>query len=308
MARLTRPALQHFLFEVPALGKILLYLIVVVLLGALLAPPIYWWLHETLDFPFYRYLTRATQVTAFILLGPLLYWLGIRSTREFGLERNPRAARDVLAGLLLALATAALLGAAYLFLDVYRMKQELLPLILWRIAATAGIVAVVEEFLFRGVLLGLAARSFGRWPAALGVSLAFAGVHFLRPSKQADSSVEWWTGLAQILRVFDAAPPPSLWIAGFLSIFVAGMILAFAALRTRSLWLSIGLHAGWIFCQQSLQWLAKYRVRPPESLLPWIGPNVVSGLVPTGLMPLSVLLLTGVGVWYYLRRCPRGLA
>jgi uncharacterized protein len=261
-----------------------------------------------LDFPFYRYLTRATQLTAFILLGPLLYWLGIRSTRELGLERNPRGARDVLAGFLLALAPGALLGAACLFLDLYRMKQELLPLVLLRIAATAGIVAVIEEFLFRGVLLGLALRSFTPWPAALGVSIAFAGVHFLRPSKQAESSVEWWTGIAQILRVLDAAPPLSLWIAGFLSLFAAGMILAFAVLRTRSLWLSIGLHAGWIFCQQALQWLAKYRVQPPESLLPWIGPNVVSGAVPTGLVPLSALLLTGAGVWFYLQRCSRELA
>jgi hypothetical protein len=79
------------------------------------------------------------------------------------------------------------------------------------------------------------------------------------------------------------------------------MILAFATIRTRSLWLAIGLHAGWIFCQQTLQWLAKFRVKPPEALLPWIGPNVVSGAVPTGLVPLSVLLLTAAGVWFYLR-------
>ena len=301
MERLTPGALQHFLFEVPALGKILLYLVVVVLLGALLAPPIYWTLHEAVDFPFYRYLNRVTQVTAFVLLGPLLLWLGIRSTREFGLERNPRAARDALTGLFIALAPGALFGGVLLMLDVYRIKHDLMPFLLLRIALTAGFVAVVEEFLFRGVLLGLAAKSFGRWPAAFGVSVVFAGVHFLRPGKQADSGVEWWTGLAQILRVFDVAPPPSLWIAGYLSLLTAGMILAFATFRTRSLWLSIGLHAGWIFCQQALQWLAKYRVKPPEALMPWIGPNVVSGAVPTGLVPLGVLLLTGAGVWFYLR-------
>ncbi len=301
MERLTPEALQHFLFEVPALGKILLYLVVVVLAGAVLAPPIYWMLHETVDFPFYRYLSRVTQVTAFILLGPLLFWLGIRSTREFGLERNPCAVRDALTGLFLALAPGVLFGAAFLMLDVYRIKQDLMPLLLLRIALTSGFVAVAEEFLFRGVLLGLAAKSFGRWPAAFGVSLAFAGVHFLRPGMQPGSGVEWWTGLAQILRIFDAAPPPSLWLAGFLSLLTAGLILAFAALRTRSLWLSIGLHAGWIFSQQALQWLAKYRVKPPEALMPWIGPNVVSGAVPTGLVPLGVLLLTGAGVWIYLR-------
>ena len=88
---------------VPALAKILLYLVLVVLTGAVLAPPIYWLLHPALDFPFYRYLSRVTQIAAFVLLGPLLYWLGIRRTKEFGLEQNPRAAKDFVAGLVLAL-------------------------------------------------------------------------------------------------------------------------------------------------------------------------------------------------------------
>jgi membrane protease YdiL (CAAX protease family) len=301
MGRLTRPARQLFLFRVPALGKILLYLVVVVLLGALLSPPIYWMLHEAVDFPFYRYLSRVTQVTAFVLLGPLLFWLGIRSTREFGLERNPRATRDALAGFGLALLPGALFGGVYLLFDIYRIKEEIIFELLFRIALTAGFVAVVEEFLFRGVLLGLAAKAFGRWPAALGVSLAFAAVHFLRPGKQADGVVEWWSGLAQIARVFEALPPPPILLSGFVSLFIAGMILAAATFRTRSLWLAIGLHAGWIVCQQVLQWLARYRVKPPDDLMPWVGPNVVSGAVPTGLLPLGALLLTGAGLWYYLR-------
>jgi membrane protease YdiL (CAAX protease family) len=96
-------------------------------------------------------------------------------------------------------------------------------------------------------------------------------------------------------------PPPPILLSGFVSLFVAGMILAAATFRTRSLWLAIGLHAGWIFCQQVLQWLARYRVKPPDELMPWVGPNVVSGAVPTGLLPLGALLLTGAGLWYYLR-------
>jgi uncharacterized protein len=290
-----------FSLQVPALGKIVLYLVVVVLLGAILSPPIYWMLHETVDFPFYRYLSRVTQVTAFVLLGPLLFWLGIRSTREFGLQRNPQAMRDAMAGFALAFLPGAVLGAAYLAFDVYRIKQEMIFFLLLRIALTAGFVALVEEFLFRGVLLGLAAKAFGRWPAALGVSLAFATIHFLRPSKLPDSTIEWWSGLAHIARVFDAAPPPPILVLGFVSLFVAGMILAAATFRTRSLWLPIGIHAGWIFCQQALQWLAKYRVKPADALMPWVGPNVVSGAVPTGVLPLAALLLTGAAVWYYLR-------
>ena len=301
MGRLTQPARQHFLFGVPALGKILLYLVVVVVLGAILSPPIYWMLHSTVDFPFYRYLSRVTQVTAIVLLAPLLFWLGIRNIREFGLQRNPHATRDALAGVALALVPGALLAAVYLTFDVYRARQDLVPWLLLRIALTAGFVALVEEFFFRGVLLGLAVKAFGRWPAAGAVSLAFAGVHFLRPAKEEDSVVEWWSGFAQILGFVDAMPPPWLLLSGFVSLVLAGLILAAATLWTRSLWLAIGLHGGWIFCQQTLHWLARYRAKPPDALWPWIGPNVVSGAVPTGLLPLGALLLTGLGLWYYLR-------
>ena len=301
MGRLTQTARQHFLFEVPALGKILLYLVVVVLLGAILSPPIYWMLHPAMDFPFYRYLSRVTQVTAFVLLAPLLFWLGIRSIREFGLEPNPHALRDVFAGVALALVPGTLLASLYLILDVYRAKPDLMPWLLFRIALTAGVVALAEEFLFRGVLLGLAAKAFGHWPAAAGVSLAFASVHFLRPGKQADSGVQWWSGFAQLMGFVDAVPPPWLFLSGFVSLLVAGLILAAGTLWTRSLWLAIGLHGGWIFCQQTLQWLARYLVKPPDAFWPWIGPTVVSGAVPTGLLPLGALVLTGLGLWYYLR-------
>jgi membrane protease YdiL (CAAX protease family) len=301
MGRLTQPARQHSLFGVPALGKILLYLVVVVLVGAILSPPIYWLLHSTVDFPFYRYLSRVTQVTAFVLLAPLLFWLGIRSMRELGLEPNPHPVRDAFAGVALALIPGALLAGLYLTFDVYRARQDLVPWLLLRIMMTAGFVALVEEFLFRGVLLGLAVKAFGRWPAAGGVSLAFAGVHFLRPAKQEDSVVEWWSGLAQIMGFLDAVPPPWLLLSAFVSLTIAGLILAAATLGTRSLWLAIGLHAGWIFCQQTLLWLARYRAKPPDALWPWIGPNVVSGAVPTGLLPIGALVLTALGLWYYLR-------
>ena len=148
-------------------------------------------------------------------------------------------------------------------------------------------------------IIGRVSRPY--WRAATGVSLAFAAVHFLRPGKREDSVVEWWSGFAQIIGFINAVPPPWLLFSAFVSLLIAGLILAGATLWTRSLWLAIGLHAGWIFCQQTLQWLAKYRVKPPEAFWPWIGPNVVSGAVPTGLLPLGALALTSLGLWYYLR-------
>lgn len=284
-----------------AIGKILLYLAIVFLAACLLSPPIYWIGHEHLAHPFYRYFSRILQVSALVLIVPLLLWLKVRSVREFGIEKNPHRWRDLAGGFLLALVPIALLGAGYLYFGVYKLKDEILIAVLFKISLTAIVVAVIEEFLFRGVLLGLAAKAFGRWVAAIVVSAVFAAVHFLKPAKIVDPSVEWWTGFAQLPRLAGSAPAMPLLILGFLALFVAGLILAMAALRTRSLFLPIGLHAGWIAGQQGLQWLAKFRVKPEDSLLPWVGPNVVSGAVPVGLVPIGTLLVTALAVWLYLR-------
>jgi len=97
---------------------------------------------------------------------------------------------------------------------------------------------------------------------------------------------------------------PTLAIFGALSLFVLGLTFSMATLRTRSLWLAIGLHAGCIFGQQALNVVAKYRIKPPDAWMPWVGPNVVHGMVPTGLVPLAALLAMGGLVWWYLRREP----
>ena len=283
------------------LAKILSYLIVVIVAAALLAPPFYWLLHGVLDHPFYRYFSRVTQVTAIVLLVPMLLWLRIRSVAEFGLRRNLHPARDVFSGFAIALVPVVLMGVGYVLFDVFKLHSELLVGKIFRIAGTAIVVACIEEFLFRGVILGLSARSFGRWPAAVGTSLIFALVHFLKPSRRADGSlVHWDAGFIQITRITEAWPSPAVMAFGILSLFVAGMILALAALRTHSLWLPIGIHAGWIFGQQGMQWVAKFRVKPPEAFLPWVGPNVVSGAVPTGLVALGALLLTAGAIWLYI--------
>ena len=55
------------------------------------------------------------------------------------------------------------------------------------------------------------------------------------------------SGLTCLVHSFDQFADPGLVLAGFATLFVIGAILAYARLRTKSLWLPIGLHGGWIF-------------------------------------------------------------
>jgi membrane protease YdiL (CAAX protease family) len=293
--------------RVNPLAKLSLYLAAVVLLAALLSPPVYWALHglhpALNDVPFRRFFSRTALVVALALLWPTLRWMNVRSAAELGLVPNPRLTRDLAAGLLLAVLPLVVLAVCYFEFDVYRLRKEIAWGHLFGFFCTAAAVSLVEEVLFRGVLLGLCVRSFGRMAGVLLVSAVFSAVHFIESHAEV-ADVKWSSGFELLGGAFSNADGTALTASGALALFVIGLVLAAATLRTRSLWLPIGLHAGWIFGQQTINLLGKFRVKPPDALLPWVGPNVVHGMVPTGLAPLAALLVTGALVWWYLGRAP----
>lgn len=91
------------------------------------------------------------------------------------------------------------------------------------VVGTAFFFAASEELLFRGFVLQTLRRGFDTPVAMAGSAWLYAIVHFLR------FDLVWH----QVLLPFTG-------------LFLAGLLLAWAALRTRSIWLSVGLHAGWV--------------------------------------------------------------
>ena len=149
-----------------SLGKIFIYAFVVLFVGALVAP-IAWRLIHMLPaegtgsfiagvqrMPFHRYLSRSIQVTALILLWPLLRSLNVRSIRELGLTRNSCPIRDLSAGLAAGLTGAILLAPLLLLSGAYQLHVGWSFSVLPRFLMTALVVAFIEEWIFRGVVLG----------------------------------------------------------------------------------------------------------------------------------------------------------
>jgi membrane protease YdiL (CAAX protease family) len=69
---------------------------------------------------------------------------------------------------------------------------------------------------------------------------------------------------------------PVMVLAAFTTLFLIGWVLADARLRTRSLWLPIGLHGGWIFVAGVVGKMTKRE----SEILPWLGRNLLIGLIP----------------------------
>ena len=300
----------------PAYLKIFVFLLGSLLIGALVAPPIFW-LGQSLaasdvsgwlaGFPFHRVLSRCLQVSVLVLLLPALRWIGLRRPSELNLRRNARAASDAVAGFAIAAGGVAALAALYVLAGWFVPTPAFAWSSLGRIVLTAGAVGAVEEIVFRGVVLGICLWNLPRRPAILVSALFFAAVHFLKPAKTeiAADAVRWWSGLAEMLNLAPGLPSPALLAFGFASLVVAGWILGAGAVRTRSLWLPFGLHAGWVFSQQSSNLFLRPSAADPAALLPWVGPNLVSGAVPTGLLPIAVLILSGAMVRLYLGNAAR---
>jgi len=75
--------------------------------------------------------------------------------------------------------------------------------------------------------------------------------------------------------------------AAFMTLFLIGWILADACVLTRSLWLPIGLHAGWIFGSGTFSRVARQQMLA----FPWLGKNLLVGIVPLGVAGLTWLVM-----------------
>jgi membrane protease YdiL (CAAX protease family) len=278
----------------------------VLLLGALIAPPLYWgatWLAghgifpALAEFPFQKFFNRAMLLSALALLWPTTRWLQVGGWRDLGLEPDPRWRQHVLVGLLIAGLAVALMATVYVQFGIYRLRQQIFWGKLPVIALSAVTVAFLEEALFRGAILGILRRSLSCYAALFWVTALFAIVHFLKPDDTLElSEVGWLSGFALIPHTFHQFAEPMSLLAGFTTLFALGWLCGDAALRTRSLWMSIGLHAGIVFVKMSFSVMAKLAIKTKHrgSYLPWVGPQFETGLVPLGALLLAWL---GVILW-----------
>jgi uncharacterized protein len=266
-----------------AAGKIIGYLLAVVLLGALLAPPLYWLgqassqigtLHFLKDTDFQRYFARSVLISAFLLIPLGIRSIGLSRFRDLGFSPNPLWWRDLVAGFLLAVAVTVALGFVAIQFGICTWKSHLPWNLVAAVFLPALTVSLIEEFLFRGAILGLVRQTISTLPAIVLVSALFSIIHFLRPVDGQISNVQWYSGFDLIGKQFGRFADPLLVGGGFMTIFVLGLLLADSAVRTRSLWLPIGLHAGTVFGKMSFNKLTKQLSQAP----PWFGPELTVGL------------------------------
>ena len=232
-----------------SLLKFLLGFIVVLIVSALLTP----WLHTFLPFKFDRILRRLIMIGALLLV-----WGLVRSHREslkaLGLERPKERLPFFGKGFLLGVGLVVLLSVVQWYFGAR----------FWQLSNKGGwhwvgyffkafgagiLIGAIEEFFFRGFMFFML-RNLWNTPASLIVTnFIYALVHFFPKGRVfVGTHPTVWDSL----RILASAVTPSsaallemlLPMAG---LFLFGLILSFLFLRTRTLYTSMGVHAGAIF-------------------------------------------------------------
>jgi membrane protease YdiL (CAAX protease family) len=208
-----------------------------------------------------RYFSRSLLISALVLL-PLLIRRVKSLPRDpqagvYALQRSPWAKRLAHLGGGLVIGAASL-GALALALEVSGaavprgtelsagkfFSKAFMP------ALGAG---VIEELVFRGLLLGL-------W--------------ILIADPRA-----WHAGFEILGGTLGHFADPLFFVTDFATLTLLGLILGWCRLRTFSLWLPIGLHAGLVFALKTFSMTRTLDLASP--LHPWlIGNDLKSGLLP----------------------------
>jgi len=244
------------------------------------------------DFP--RYFDRIRWLFVLAALPWLCRRTGLTGGRALGLRVPAGTWRRTAAWLAAGAGMVAVVAAGQLISGVATWRA---PHGVGALAAgvalalvSAGLIALFEELVFRGVVFQLAAATLRLLPAALVAALFFALLHFQRVPGHLwaqGTPVGWSTGFT-VAWWSLASIPSSLDPAVLTALVLAGLALCLVFYRSGSLYPAMGLHAGWVFVAQlHRRWLHVDTAAASErSVSLWGGRAMIDGLLPLVLLAL----------------------
>jgi len=276
--------------------KFFLVFLVILLASAFLAP----WIYQFSGFKFERILSRLVMIFSLLAIVCFIRW-DFKGLSRYGLtwEQN-RSFSFLSRGFIFGVVTLGLLTAVAIFLG----GREFVPR--WKGFAVVSVktiqyvfgaflIGILEETFFRGFFYN---RLRERWPLFLsvaGTNVFYALLHFFKGGNYPIPANPGFTdSLKTMIHLLDPFLNPVQLIPVFLGLFLFGVILSYCYLKTNSLYLSIGLHAGCVFFLKVDGWFVGSV--PNASLLIFGDKNLYDGLL--GLFFFGLLFLF---LWKHLK-------
>jgi membrane protease YdiL (CAAX protease family) len=233
--------------------------------------------------PFSRVFNRAfiiSGVIAFILARRVLIPTELKTLL---VVKSSEAARRLISGLGLAMLSMTLLVAvmaiARVFTPFFRLSLAQSLSQLASALATGVFAGSLEEIFFRGILF-FSLRENGRpLSAYVSANLFYSLLHFVKPGEAYFlNGIEPLTGFRHLLTTFAPFLDPLPILPGIFGLFLIGVILSYALVRTGNLYLSIGLHTGWVFSLKVIRVFGDFTREDLGWAFGSTDPKIVSGV------------------------------
>lgn len=244
----------------------------------------------TSDFP--RWFDRMRWVPVLLSLPWLLRFTGCHSLAAIGFDnQRTRLIDGFIAGVAMFSIVAAVqisVGGMALSSSVSRSGFALLPEWMLNAIIAGFAIAILEEPLFRGLVLRVFYTGFRPVSGCFLASLFFALAHFKKVEWPEEAPVHAWAGLQVAAQTVVAFASHFQWIP-FVNLFFAGLLLNFVALRSQSLWPCIGLHAGWVTFRKVYE---KLFANPDLTSISWHGTeHLIDGWLPACVLAVACIAM-----------------
>jgi len=206
----------------------------------------------------------------------------------------------LLNGLILGILTMGLVGALSILAGIHRLHiaSGITSLVIKVVALllSALVVGFFEETVVRGILFRVLARIWRAWPAAILSSMVFAVAHFIEPSREAFSGASFLsvTNSVFVSTFTMLGHSPGLALK-FINLSLLGIVLCAFVIRTKTIWVSVGAHVGWVWMIKLHGLMTSFYPAAPLTL--WLGErnDFMDSILATA-------MLAGLLIWIVTRR------
>ncbi len=246
-------------------------------------------------YDFGRVTRRIVLAVAILIIYLFRKPLMINSLATIGIKHTKRWGEYLQIGFFLStgifvLYTAFLLatGTKILHIDAQSFGDFFAQIII--IVLIACVVGWIEEVFFRGFIFQSFLRDMRPVAAICASSLFYSLLHFFKAKVLVFPGFQPFLGFVVIYQSFaNIIVNFTAIIPTIIGLFLVGVVLSYACLRTNSLYFAIGLHAGWIFLIKTNILFFDHVGTNPRWL--YGDSKVVTGALGWGLLITTLLLV-----------------
>ena len=241
-----------------ALLRSITYFAIALISSAALSYPVYEFLSNWIELDFKRVANRCTLVAVVLFFVVLYKKSNFNAAQDLGYSTGKRQFYiDLIKGIgfgILIMCTVVI-GLLITNNRIIATSWEFSALNIIGVLASGLIsgliIALLEETLFRGVMLSAIRRESTAFIAITATSFFYALVHFIKPEiKFYSNSLDWSSGFVYLKNALANLASISQIVDSLIALFLAGVLLSIVRLRTNRIAICIGIHAGWILVIQ----------------------------------------------------------